>query len=97
MAFKSLMRKSIQWYQDQDHTPPSVVASLSTDTTLLNSITSSAIGAVIQSFVSLFTGIVIAFLFSWQLSLVMMFLAPLIVMTTYMEAKLISGFSKSMD
>ena len=38
MGFESLLTKSIKWFEDPDHTPPSVVASLSTDTALLNSL-----------------------------------------------------------
>ena len=47
MAFHSLLKKSIKWYEDPHHTPPAVVASLSTDAALLNSVTSTAIGALI--------------------------------------------------
>ena len=96
-AFESLLKKSPKWYEDTDHTPPTVVASLQTDTAVLNSITSTALGAIIQSFVALFVGIATSFVFSWKLSLVLTFLAPIAGLTTYMDAKLQAGFSKSMD
>ena len=72
-------------------------ASLSMDTALLNSITNTAIGAMIQAMVSLFMGIIIGFIYSWRLALVMLGLAPLMVGAAFMETKLQTGFSKGLE
>ena len=74
-----------------------MVASLSMDTALLNSLTNTAIGAMIMSVISLLTGIIIGFVYSWRLSLVMLGLSPLMVIGGFMETKLQTGFSQGMD
>ena len=88
MTFNGLLEKNVGWYDKPDNAAPAMVASLSMDTALLNSLTNTAIGAMIQSVVSLLTGIAIGFVYSWRLSLVMLGLSPLMVMGGFMEAKL---------
>ena len=70
---------------------------LSSDTALLNSVTSQSLSAMIQAFVSLLTGIIIGFVYSWRLALIILVLAPLMVLGGFMEAKLQTGFGKDVD
>ena len=74
-----------------------MVASLSMDTALLNAIANTAVGAMIQAFVSLLTGIIIGFVYSWRLALVMLGLSPLMVLGGFMETKLQTGFNQGME
>ena len=97
ITFRALLQKPVSWYDKPDNQAPAMVASLSMDTALLNSLTNTAIGAMIQSMVSLFMGIIIGFIYSWRLALVMLGLAPLMVVSAFMETKLQTGFSKGME
>ena len=97
MTFAGLLQKHVGWYDRPDNSAPSMVASLSKDTALLNSITSTAIGALITSAVNLISGIIIGFIYSWRLSLVMLGLSPLMVIGGFMEAKLQTGFNQGLD
>ena len=61
---------------------------LSSDTALLNSVTSQSLSAMVSAIISLLTGLIIGFVYSWRLALIIIVLAPLMVMGGYMEAKL---------
>ncbi len=94
LTFRGLLQKSCGWYDKPNNAAPAMVASLSMDTALMNSLTNTAIGAMIQSAVSLFSGIIIGFIYSWRLALVMLALSPLMVIGAFIETKLQTGFSK---
>ena len=92
-TFNGLLQKSIGWYDKPENAAPAMVASLSKDTALLNSIANTAVGAMIQALVSLLAGITVGFVYSWRLSLVMLGLSPLMVIGGFMETKLQTGFN----
>jgi len=50
---------------------------------------------VIQSLSSLATGIIIAFIYSWEFALFILGLAPFFIVASFLEMKLMAGFSGS--
>jgi len=53
------------------------------------------LGMVIQSLSSILTGIVIAFIYSWELALFILGLAPAFLVAGFLEMKMYSGFASS--
>jgi len=53
------------------------------------------LGVAVESLSSVGTGIIIAFVFSWELALFILGLAPAFVVASYLETKMYSGFAGS--
>ena len=51
------------------------------------------LGSVLQSFSSIVTGIVIAFIYSWEFALFILGLAPLFLVAGFLEMKMMTGFA----
>ena len=51
------------------------------------------LGTVLQSFSSVVTGVVIAFVYSWEFALFILGLAPFFIVASFLEMKMIAGFS----
>jgi len=51
------------------------------------------LGMAIQSVASLLTGIIIAFIYSWEFALFILGLAPFFLIAGFLEMKLMAGFS----
>lgn len=52
------------------------------------------IGILLQNFASLGTGVIIGFVYSWQLTLLVIAFIPLIIIGGFLETRLITGFAK---
>jgi len=55
--------------------------------------TGTRLGTVLQSMSSIGTGIIIAFIYSWELALFILGLAPLFLIAGFVEMKMMKGFS----
>jgi len=51
------------------------------------------LGTVLQSFSSVVTGVVIAFVYSWEFALFILGLAPFFIVSSFLEMKMMAGFS----
>jgi len=57
--------------------------------------TGTRLGMVMQSLSSILTGIVIAFIYSWELALFILGLAPAFILAGLLEMKMYAGFASS--
>ena len=53
------------------------------------------IGVLIQSFATMITALIVAFVFVWELTLVMLIFMPIMVLSGKMQASLLRGYSKN--
>jgi len=53
------------------------------------------LGMVVQSLSSVVTGIVIAFIYSWELALFILGLSPAFLLAGFLETKMYAGFASS--
>jgi len=95
--FKKLLKMTMGWFDQPENSPGALATKLSTDCTLVNSLTSSTLGISLQSLSSFITGMVVAFVASWQLTLVTLGVSPLIMIAGKIQATFNQGFSASND
>jgi len=79
--FENLMRQHVGFYDDETHKPGTLGSKLSGDVALVQATTGPKLGLAIQNNVSLLAGIIIAFSYSWRLTLVVIGTAPLMILT----------------
>ena len=63
----------------------------------LNGVSTEGVGSIMEAACAVITGVTIAFIFSWRMSLVCLCLAPFGVITGYMGAKRHSGLGEEQD
>lgn len=91
--FRKLLSLQIAFFDDPEHTPGTLATRLQEDIELINRFGSSIIGLILEAFSSLIAGIVISFIYSWQISLCIVFTSPLLLYCSKLQEELNSGFS----
>jgi ABC-type multidrug transport system fused ATPase/permease subunit len=86
--FEGILYKSISWFDNKDKAPGILSNILSEDVSKLNGLTSETIAVVLESFLTLATGIAISFYFSWRVALVGLGCSPFMIVGAVMASKL---------
>ena len=93
-AYNKVIRKPIKFFDDPKNNPGILSARISIDTQQVNSLASSFIGVIIQGIAAFVVGMIIAFIYSWQLTLVALALSPLVSIGQNYQRKLMAGFQE---
>uniref|UniRef100_A0A3Q3VZA3 Uncharacterized protein n=1 Tax=Mola mola TaxID=94237 RepID=A0A3Q3VZA3_MOLML len=101
VGFQAMLKQEIGWFDDLRNSPGALSTRLATDASMVRGATGSQIGMIISSLTSIGASFIIAFYFSWKLTLVIMCFLPLIGLSGVFQAKMLSGFesenNKSME
>ncbi|KAH9881277.1 ABC-type transporter tr06 [Plenodomus biglobosus] len=91
----NLIRKQITFFDDPRHSPGSLTARLSLDTTQIQQLMAMQMSMALIAVVNLVGCIIISFVYGWKLSLVSLFTAlPLILAAGYLRLRLEMEFAK---
>jgi len=96
-VFDKYLKMPIGWFDLPENAPGALCSKLAKDATLINSLTGSVIGIFTQAIGSFVSGMIFAFIASWQLTLISLALSPLMVVAGKMEAQFSQGFSAATD
>ncbi|KAK4256197.1 hypothetical protein QN277_009094 [Acacia crassicarpa] len=83
----------VSWFDDPEHSSGTIGARLSADASTVRALVGDALGLLIQNIASSLTGLVIAFVASWELALIILVIIPLIGVNGYVQMKFMKGFS----
>ncbi|XP_030613516.1 bile salt export pump isoform X2 [Archocentrus centrarchus] len=101
VGFHAMLRQEIGWFDDPRNSPGALTTRLATDASMVQGATGSQIGMIVNSLTSIGVSFIIAFYFSWKLTLVIMCFLPLIGLSGVFQAKMLTGFAnedkKSME
>ncbi|XP_074515465.1 bile salt export pump isoform X2 [Sebastes fasciatus] len=70
LGFQAMLRQEIGWFDDRRNSPGALTTRLATDASMVQGATGSQIGMIVNSLTSIGASFVIAFYFSWKLTLV---------------------------
>ncbi|XP_019945327.2 bile salt export pump [Paralichthys olivaceus] len=93
VSFQTMLRQEIGWFDDPRNGPGTLTTRLATDASMVQGATGSQIGLIISSLTSIGASLIIAFYFSWKLTLVIVCFLPLIGLSGAFQAKLLTGFA----
>lgn len=88
-AFGSLLRFEVGWHDK--HPAGAVTAALGSDAYLLKSATGATLALNVQNLLGLAAGLAVAFAASWQITLVVLACAPLLVIGGALQIRLLRG------
>ncbi|NWI20704.1 ABCBB protein, partial [Crypturellus soui] len=93
IGFQAMLGQEIGWFDDQRNSPGALTTRLATDASQVQGATGSQIGMIVNSFANIGVAIIIAFYFSWKLSLVIMCFLPFLALSGAVQAKMLTGFA----
>ena len=93
-AFDSLLRQDIAYFDDTENNTGALCTRLATEASAVQGASGVRLGMIFQNVVSLGTGVIISFIYSWQLTLLVLAFIPVMVAGGYFETLLITGFAQ---
>uniref|UniRef100_A0A8C4XA74 Bile salt export pump-like n=1 Tax=Erpetoichthys calabaricus TaxID=27687 RepID=A0A8C4XA74_ERPCA len=93
MGFQAMMNQEVSWFDDPKNCPGALTTRLATDASQVQGATGTQIGMIVNSLTNVGASIIIAFYFSWKLSLLVLCFLPLIGLSGAFQAKMLTGFA----
>ncbi|NWV27208.1 MDR1 protein, partial [Origma solitaria] len=91
LSFRALLQQEIGWYDDQKNAVGVLLTRLATDASQVKGATGSRLALMTMTVFTLVTAIVIAFVYGWQLTLLILACIPYIVGANAVSASSMSG------
>nr|XP_045003766.1 bile salt export pump isoform X2 [Jaculus jaculus] len=92
-GFMAMLGQDIGWFDDLRNNPGVLTTRLATDASQVQGAAGSQIGMLVNSFVNIIVAMIIAFLFSWKLSLVVVCFFPFLALSGVLQTRMLTGFA----
>ncbi|XP_072268652.1 ATP-binding cassette sub-family B member 5-like [Pyxicephalus adspersus] len=93
MAFKAMLGQDIAWFDDKKNNTGALTTRLSMEASQIQTATGSRLGLLAQNLGSMGLSILIAFVFGWEMSLLVLAMSPVLVITGLLETRALTGFA----
>ncbi|XP_052792183.1 ATP-dependent translocase ABCB1-like isoform X2 [Mya arenaria] len=90
-CFKALLRQEIAYFDDHNNSVGALTTRLSTDASQVQGASGVKLGSTIMALCSVLTGVIIAFVYSWKLTLLIIAFLPLVVIGGALEMQMMQG------
>jgi len=87
LLFNALLRQNVGWFDSDKHSSGHLTSRLATDTTLMNGIYGERLGQLLRFASTLTAGMIVAFSASWQVTLVILAIFPLIFLSNVLRMR----------
>ncbi|XP_023932082.1 multidrug resistance protein 1A isoform X3 [Lingula anatina] len=91
LAFRAMLRQDIAYFDDHKNSTGALTTRLATETSAVQGATGARLGTIIQSIANMGTAIIIAFVFSWEMTLLIIAFLPFIAVGGMLEMRLMYG------
>ncbi|XP_073533905.1 ATP-binding cassette sub-family B member 5-like isoform X1 [Phyllobates terribilis] len=93
LAFKAMLRQEISWFDDKKNTTGALTTRLSTEAAQIQTATGSRLGLLSQNFATMGICIILAFIYSWEMTLLVLAMTPVLVASGLLETRALTGFA----
>ncbi|XP_062423785.1 ATP-binding cassette sub-family B member 5 [Rhea pennata] len=91
LSFRALLQQEIGWYDDQKNAVGILLTRLATDASQVKGATGTRLGLMTMTVCTLLTAIIIAFVYGWQLTLLILACIPFVIATNAISIRSMSG------
>ncbi|XP_004375601.1 bile salt export pump isoform X2 [Trichechus manatus latirostris] len=92
-GFKAILGQEIGWFEDLRNSPGALTTRLATDASQVQGAAGPQIGMIVNSFTNITVSMIVAFLFCWKLSLVVMCFFPFLALSGAIQTKMLTRFA----
>ncbi|CAF3856155.1 unnamed protein product [Rotaria sp. Silwood1] len=93
-AFRAILRQEINYFEQPKHSTGVLCTRLATEASATQGVSGIRFGFFCQNFVSIGMGIIVGFVFSWQLTLLMIAFFPATIIGTYLQICVTAAFER---
>uniref|UniRef100_A0A9J7YHQ6 ABC-type xenobiotic transporter n=1 Tax=Cyprinus carpio carpio TaxID=630221 RepID=A0A9J7YHQ6_CYPCA len=90
-AFNAMMRQEIAWFDDDNNAVGVLTTKLATDASLVKGVTGSRLGLATNTICSLGIAVIVAFIHSWQLTLLILACVPFLTGARFIQMRAMAG------
>ncbi|CAH8519955.1 unnamed protein product [Dicrocoelium dendriticum] len=91
LLFHSMLKQEIGWFDQPENQPGALTSRLATEASKLKALSGAQLGFILESSVLIIMSLIIAFFYSWQLTLLMLVFLPLFILSGMLQVKRMSG------
>ena len=92
-AFHALLRQEISYFDNPKNNTGALCTRLATEASAAQGASGIRIGTILQNIAALGVGIIISFVYSWQLTLLILAFVPFMVAGGILQQRLMTGFA----
>lgn len=93
-TFSAILRQDIAYFDQTEHNTGTLCTYLATEASAVQGASGVRLGIMLQNIVTVGAGIFIGFIFSWQLTLLIIAFLPLIIFGAVIQIRLIAKYTK---
>nr|XP_006823098.1 PREDICTED: multidrug resistance protein 1A-like [Saccoglossus kowalevskii] len=93
LTFRAMLKQEISWFDEPKNSTGVLTTRLASDASLVHGAAGIRIATVISSVANMGTGIIIAFVFGWQMTLVVLACVPFVAVGGAIEMNVLSGYT----
>ncbi|KAJ6660727.1 hypothetical protein lerEdw1_017353 [Lerista edwardsae] len=93
IGFQAMLGQEIGWFDDRRNSPGALTTRLATDASQVQGATGTQIGMIVNSLSNIGVAMIIAFYFSWKLSLVILCFLPFLALSGAVQSTMLTGFA----
>jgi len=92
-AFKAMLTQDLSWFDKRENNVGSLTTRLAVEAAAVQGATGIRIGVTLMNIGNFGVGIVLAFVYGWAITLLVLGFVPFMIISGVLQTKLITGFS----
>ncbi|XP_027429470.2 ATP-binding cassette sub-family B member 5 isoform X4 [Zalophus californianus] len=93
LAFKAMLYQDISWFDDKENSTGALTTILAIDIAQIQGATGSRVGVLTQNTTNMGLSIIISFIYGWEMTLLILSIAPVLALTGMIETTAMTGFA----